>query len=301
MTATGPSRIGPSSDGARYMILAVVFFALAHAIVKWLGHLSYFQLVFVRQAVALVICALMLWKKGIRPWGTNKLLLITRGLVGTLALVTYFYSLHHLPLASAVTFQFLSPIFTLVFAHYFLKEPSAPRTWFYFLFAFFGVCLVKGFDARVSYGDLGIAMVSVVASAAAYTSVRALKASDHELVVVFYFPFVTLPVMAPVAFRVWTSPTATDWMLILTMGAFTFLAQLFMTMAYQRDRAEDIGIYNYLGLPIALAIGYGLFGETFSLLSVVGMAVILVGVVGATRSITPWRRRKDPSPPPAYQ
>lgn len=273
-----------SKDGARYMILAVVCFGLAHASVKALGHLSFYQLVFLRQLVAILICIGMMFHKRISPWGKNKKLLAVRGLVGTIALACYFYSLQHMPLASAVTLQFLSPIMTLVMAHGFLNEPSQPKTWFYFILAFIGVLMVKGFDSRISDFDLMISMTGVVASAAAYTSVRALKSYDHELVIVFYFPLVTIPLMSPFAFTHWTNPVGWDWAFIVVIGLFTFLAQLFMTMAYQRDKAEDIGIYNYLGLMMAIVIGYCFFDETFGYLSLAGMGLILVAVFFATEN-----------------
>jgi len=267
-----------SKLGARYMILAVIFFALAHASVKALPHLAIAQLVFLRQSVALVISLALILRKGISPWGKHKGLLLARGLLGTLALSGYFYSLHHMPLASAVTLQFLSPVVTLFFAQVFLKEPASLKTWFAFLLAFFGVLLVKGFDARISNFELAVAMGSVLTSAAAYTSVRALKATDHELVIVFYFPLVTIPLIAPFAVSEWVTPVGFDWIFIFVIGVFTFLAQLFMTMSYQRDKAGDVGIYNYLGILIAFAIGYLFFDERFAGYTLTGMATILVAV-----------------------
>lgn len=273
-----------SKDGARFMILAVIFFAVAHASVKALSHLPFEQLVFLRQVLAMSFCLAMMWQRGVSPWGKNKKLLILRGLVGTLALACYFYSLQNMPLASAVTLQFLSPVVTLIMAHWFLHEPTSARNWLYFGFAFVGVLMVKGFDARISNFALFISMIGVIGSAAAYTSVRALKAFDHELVVVFYFPLVTIPIVGPFAFAKWVSPVGWDWLMIIVVGIFTFLAQLFMTMSYQRDKAEDVGIYNYLGLLFAIGIGYFYFGESFSVLSLVGMSVILLSVFLATQA-----------------
>jgi drug/metabolite transporter (DMT)-like permease len=123
----------------------------------------------------------------------------------------------------------------------------------------------------------------VVASAFAYTSVRALKDSDHELVVVFYFPLISLPMIAPFSIETGVWPQGTDWGFVLAIGICTFLAQLFMTQSYQKDRAQDVAIYNFLGIFFALGIGYLFFEENFSLLSYVGMALVLFSVYLVTR------------------
>lgn len=265
------------------MLIAVTFFSIAHASVKFLPQIPFYQLVFLRQLIAIVICFGMLTMVRVSPWGRNKKMLIARGLIGTIALAAYFYSLHHMPLASAVTLQFLSPILTLVIAHFFLKERAPKDSWLAFVIAFVGVMMVKGFDSRVSVFDVGISLIAVVASAFAYNTVRALKNSDHELVVVFYFPLVSLPLVSPIAFHTWVWPQNWDWIFVASVGVCTFFAQLFMTKAYQKDTTADVGIFNYLGILFALSIGYFFFSETFDALSIGGMLLILVGVFLGTR------------------
>lgn len=273
-----------SREGAKWMMTAVVFFALAHASVKFLQHIPFYQLVFLRQLIAICICASMMLKLRVKPWGKNKKMLIARGVMGTIALTCYFYSLHHMPLASAVTLQFLSPILTLVVAHFFFSERAPKESWLAFVFAFIGVVMVKGFDSRITAFELLISGISVVGSAFAYNTVRALKNSDHELVVVFYFPLVSLPVVAPIALKTWIWPSSlVDWFFVMMVGVCTFFAQLFMTKAYQKDTTADVGIYNYTGIVFALAIGYFFFNESFDWLSLLGMFVVLAAVFLGTR------------------
>lgn len=272
-----------SREGARWMIIAVIFFAIAHASVKFLEHIPFYQLVFLRQLIAITICIFMLAKVKVSPWGNNKKMLIARGVMGTIALTAYFYSLHHMPLASAVTLQFLSPILTLVIAHYFFAEKAPKESWLAFIIAFIGVVMVKGFDARISNFDLMVSGIAVIGSAFAYNTVRALKNSDHELVVVFYFPLVSLPIVTPVAISNWVWPAGFDWVLVAMVGVCTFFAQLFMTKAYQKDTTADVGIYNYGGIVFALAIGYVFFNETFDGLSILGMFVVLGAVYLGTK------------------
>ncbi len=260
------------------MLLAVVFFALAHASVKFLDQIPFYQLVFLRQFIAMIICGMMMWRLNVSPWGKNKKMLIARGAFGTTALAAYFYTLHNMPLASAVTLQYLSPIVTMLVAHFFFNEKAPKEMAVAFVVAFIGVVMVKGFDARITTFELMISGIAVVGSAFAYNTVRALKNSDHELVVVFYFPLVSLPIVTPIAAVTWVWPQGSEWFFVLVVGVFTFFAQYFMTKAYQRDKAADVAIINYTGIIFALAIGYFAFDESFSWLSIAGMVVVLSGV-----------------------
>jgi drug/metabolite transporter (DMT)-like permease len=273
------------SPGVRYMILSVILFAVGHAAVKWVSHIPFYQLVFLRAVITAVLCLGIIKWRGISMSGHNRGLLLLRGLAGTVALTSYFYSLQNMPLASAVTIQYLSPILTLFIAHFLLKERATRSQLLFFLMAFIGVLMVKGFDARVSTTALTVSFISVVTSAFAYNFVRMLRDFDHELIVVLYFPLVTIPLVGPFALYTWVWPSARDWFFILIIGVFTQAAQVFMTMAYQREKAADVAIYNYLGLIIALAAGYYGFGETFSLLSTIGMIVILVAVLLSTAKL----------------
>jgi drug/metabolite transporter (DMT)-like permease len=266
-------------DGVKAMWLAVIFFALGHSAVKWLPHLPFYQLVFLRALITASICVVVLRWRGESLIGRHKKLLFLRGLAGTIALTSYFYSLQHMPLATAVTFQHLSPLLTLLFAHLFLKEKTTAVQGAFFLLALVGVWMVKGFDPRIDTFALIISMVSVTASAAAYNLVRVLRSYDDELVVVLYFTAVTIPVVGPFAISTWVWPTLRDWPFILVMGVFTLLAQYYMTISYQKKTAADVAIYNYFGVLIAFFIGYFFFDEVFTPLAGSGMALILLAAV----------------------
>jgi len=75
-----------------------------------------------RALISLCLSYLDIPKKAMSPWGNNKLLLIARGTVGTLALMCVFYSVSVLPLAEATLLQYFYPVFTSILALFFLKE-----------------------------------------------------------------------------------------------------------------------------------------------------------------------------------
>jgi len=272
------------TPGVRYILISVFFFALMNIGVKFLqGRIPVHEVVFFRALISLVVCYVMIKRAGLHPWGENKPILVARGLAGTAALTMYFYTVQHMPLASAVTIQYLSPIFTIIIAGFMLKEPPRAMQWLFFLVSFAGVLLIKGFDARVTPVELTIGVLAAFSSGLAYNFVRKLKDSDHPLVVVLYFPMVTVPIIGSYTVFHWVTPDATEWLILVAIGLVVTAAQVYMTKAYQMEKAANVSNFNYVGTVFAIAFGYLLFGETIDLMAYGGIALILFGVLMSSR------------------
>jgi drug/metabolite transporter (DMT)-like permease len=109
--------------------------------------------------------------------------------------------------------------------------------------------------------------------------IRKLKNTEHPLVIIFYFPLVTLPVASLISYFTWVQPIGWDWLILLWIGICTQAAQYFMTVAYQNANVSKISSLSYLGILYALFFGFVLFGETFGIMSYVGMGLVLIGIL----------------------
>ncbi len=271
------------NSGARYMLLATLYLALMNVGVKLLPGIPAHEIVFFRALVSLVVAYAMLRRQRLSVWGNNRPLLIWRGLAGTTALVCYFYSLHLMPLASAVTIQQLSPIFTILLSSVLLGEHASRKQWGAFMVAFAGVVLVKGFDPRVTIPEALLCMAAAFFAGLAYNLVRMLKDHDHPLVVVFYFPVVTVPLVGAYTLTHWVWPDPGQLALLLGVGLATTASQVYLTRAFQADRASRVSIINYLGVVLALVIGWLGFDEGVGPMALMGAGVIIGAVAWATR------------------
>ncbi|MGB2278779.1 MAG: DMT family transporter [Flavobacteriales bacterium] len=265
--------------GVFYMLGSTLAFALMQICVKYLPHIPAHELILFRSIVSIVLSVAMLQKLGIPLLGNNKKVLMMRGIFGTTALLLFFYTLQNIPLASAVTLQYLSPIFTALFAAIFLKEKMQIKQWLYFGVSFAGVALIKGFDERISLTFMLIGICSAMFSGMAYTCIRQLKDTEHPVVVVLYFPLVAIPIMSVLSYLNWVTPQGTDWLYLLLMGLFTQIAQILMTKGIQSGVANKMISLKYVGTIYALAIGYLLFGESYGIMSLLGIAMVISGVV----------------------
>ena len=153
------------------------------------------------------------------------------------------------------------------------------KQWLYFGISFAGVALIKGFDERISLTFMLIGICSAMFSGMAYTCIRQLKDTEHPLVVVLYFPLVAIPIMSILSYLNWVTPQGIDWLYLLLMGLFTQIAQILMTKGIQSGVANKMISLKYVGTIYALAIGYLLFGESYEIMSLLGITMVILGVV----------------------
>ncbi|NNE99582.1 MAG: DMT family transporter [Pyrinomonadaceae bacterium] len=278
------------SSGITQMFLATFSFFMANVFVKQLAKMPVMEIVFFRSIVAGAFCWIGIRQAKVHWAGNNKPFLVFRGISGTVALVLFFITLQNIPLASATTIQYLSPIFTAFIAIFFLKESVTVLQWFFYAIAFSGVLLMKNFDPRVSLFYLVIGVIAAFGSGVAYNFVRRLKDTEHPLVIILYFQIIGLVVSIPAMLFAWKSPVGMEWIYLLFVGIFSQLGQVFLTNAFSRERAASVAIIVYTGLVYAISVGWIIYGERQTLFASLGMLLVVVGVAA---SILYGKRRKD--------
>lgn len=267
------------SIGVKLMLIATVFFSLMNFCVKLLGHIPAYELVFFRCIISLVLTLSYLVYHKIPVFGNNKKFLILRGVFGICALTAYFTTLQHIPLASAVIIQYLSPIFTSLFAVYIVSEKLSWKQLAFFGISFAGVAVIKGFDANIPNFYFALGIGAAVFSALAYNMVAKVRKTDHPLVVVFYFPLIGTPITGAISFMNWVPPQGWDWLILLIIGVTTQIAQVNMTKALQTENVARVSSIRYMGIIYAILFGVFYFQESYSLMAIVGMVMVITGVV----------------------
>ena len=249
--------------------------------VKFLPHISFVELVWFRSLISMAITITYLRSIKVSVWGTgnNKQLLYLRGIFGVTALSLFFYTLQRLPLATAITLQYLSPIFTALFAVLFLGESVRRIQWLFFAVAFAGIWVLRGSAEGITWGIFFAGVGSAALAGAAYTVISKLKKREHPVVVVFYFPLIAIPVMSIFLPGVWVTPQGIDWFFILLMGVSTQFGQVYLTKAYQAEDASKIAIFKYLGVLFGLGFDLVLFKITHSYGVLFGISLVLLGVI----------------------
>ena len=193
-----------SVRGSRALILSSLAFSLMTVCVKQLNsRLPVAEIVLSRALISIVLTAVGLRIAGVCPWGHRRGLLVARGVLGSLALLCFFEAINQLPLASATVLQYTYPTFTAVAALLLLGEPLRRRIITAVLLGWIGVTLVvqpqwltgTAQPAQLIPALIGIA--GALMTALAYVSVRRLSETEHPLVIILYFPMISVPLTLP--------------------------------------------------------------------------------------------------------
>jgi len=267
------------SIGIRYMLLSIVSFSLMHLCVKAIPDIPVSQTILVRSVFSIVFCLIAIKQAKVSVWGNNKTFLILRGLTGMFSLICFFYSIQMLPLGTAVTIGNLVPFFTLFLAFLFLQEKIPHLKWIFFGISFMGVFLMKGLDKNLSTIGIILGLCAAFFTATAHFVVRKLRDTDHTSVIMFYFPFITIPFMLPFAILQWQTPDARECLFLLLIGITTHVGQLFLTKAYKHEEVKNISYVYYLGIVLSFVYGIMFFGEFLSLKSSVGVGLVILGMI----------------------
>lgn len=281
MTPPGSRRF---PQGLRYMVAATFYFSVMSLMVKAAGqHIPAFELVFARSVVLLILCAVTLRIKGISPWGTNRRVLLTRGVLGFIALNCFYFTILRLPLTDATVLQFMNPTFTTLIAAIFISESLGSRHMGLVLISLLGVVLVA--QPTMLFGQMsagldpvavGAGLTSALLSAAAWVLIRKLAKTEDPLVIVFYFALVSTIGSSPVVITDLVVPYAREWPLLLGIGIATYFGQLNLTRGMRLEPAGRVAAVGYLQIVFATLWGVLFFGEIPGMFSVAG-ALLIVG------------------------
>jgi len=261
------------------MVLSTIAFTGMNGLIKYLTDFSAYQLVFFRSLGSLFFTFGFLFSRGIPILGTNRKLLITRGVFGTTSMLLFFMAVHYMPIGSAVALRYIAPIFAAIFAILILKENVRPVQWLFFIFSFIGVLVLKGFDSSIPLVGLVLVLMASIFSGLVYIIIRKIGQQEHPVVIVNYFMCIATVVGGVFSIFHWKTPNMVELLLLLSLGIFGFFGQLFMTKAFQIGETSVIAPIKYVEVVFAIIVGVGFLGETYSVWSFVGMAMIISGLL----------------------
>ena len=261
------------------MLAATFFFSMMNVCIKKISHIPPMETTFFRCLISMLFCFVII-ARGKLDWkGSNRVMLIARGVAGTTAVYTFILTLQHMPLAPAVTIQYTSPIFTTLIAVFILKEQVRWIQYLFFAISFAGVILIKGFDSNISMGYLALGLFSALCSSIAYNLVRSLKEKEHPIVIVLHFQLVGTIIGFIGCFFDWRIPQGTDWIYLLLTGILTQLGQTNLTKSLQSERIAITTSLNYLGILYALIFGVFFFSESYTTSIITGIVLVVAGVL----------------------
>lgn len=275
------------------MVLASLLFASMSVCIKFAtAYFNTFELVCYRGAIGVVFMGVLCRSQGVALATPVPMMHIWRTLVGVISLSAWFYAIAHLPLATAITLNYMSGIWVAAFliggALALGKLQDAGKQGpvvLTLLCGFAGVVMILQPTLEQNQLFAGvIGLLSGLMAAMAYMQVAALgRMGEHETRTVFYFSLgaaVTGALcMMFTGVTPWTWPEAL-W--LLPIGVLAALGQLCMTRAYTSGATLVVANLQYTGIVFSALFGLFLFGDDIPAMGWAGMGLIMVSGIAAT-------------------
>ena len=271
-------------NGVIWIVIATFFFAFMGMFVK-LGspYFSEIELVFYRSFISLIFIILIIVNKKISLKTNFKKLHFYRSFVGFLSLLAFFYAISHLPLSTAISLNYTSPLFVALLITFFLNKKPSFYVCCLLLIGFFGAFLILkptliGNSAFAGF----IGLLSGFGAGLAYLFMAQLgKVNEPDTRVVFYFTLLSSICAGLLMLLEDTnSEIFQHWWLLLGLGVSATIAQLALTKAYRVGNTLKNAGLSYLTILFSSILGLIVFFETLDVLSLVGILLIIIsGIV----------------------
>ena len=278
---------------AAWMIAAALFFALMSVCIKYASpHFGPLEIVCYRGAIGVVFMWALARARGVNLATRVPLMHVWRNIVGVAALTAWFYAIANLPLATAMTLNYMSGVWVAAFlvggtllsgrlADIRRQGPLVLTV----LASFAGVVMMlrPTLGQNQLFAGL-IGLISGMMSAMAYVQVSALgRVGEPEARTVFYFSIgATLAGGFGMLFFERHPLDSAQALWLLPIGVLAALGQLSMTRAYTRGATMVVANLQYSGIVFAALFGLLLFGDRIGLIGWLGMAVIIASGIAAT-------------------
>ena len=274
-----------------WMLAAGLLFACMSVFVK-LGaaHFSSAELVFYRSVIGLVVIYAIIRHQRLQLATRHWKMHLARSLSGFVALLLYFYAISALPLATAVTLNYTSPLFLALLTTLWLKERAHWPLVLAIILGFAGVVLLLkptlGRD-QLFAGLLGL--VSGFLAGIAYFNIKQLgEIGEPEWRVVFYFTLLcTVGAGIWMLLNTFHSVNRESLLILLGLGTTATLAQFAMTRAYGKGKTLVSGSLAYSTVVFAALFGIVLWGELLPVSGWLGIGLIAAGGILSIKAAPP--------------
>ena len=292
---------------AAWMIAASLFFALMSVCIKYASpYFGPLEIVCYRGAIGIVFMWALARSRGVSLKTSVPMMHVWRNVVGVAALVAWFYAIAHLPLATAMTLNYMSGVWvaafliggTLLLGRIADIRRQGPLV-LAVMAGFAGVIMMlrPTLEQDQLFAGL-IGLLSGLMSALAYIQVAALgRVGEPEARTVFYFSLsAALAGGVGMLFFEMHPLNSVQALWLLPIGILAALGQLCMTRAYTRGATMVVANLQYSGIVFAALFGLFLFGDQLPLIGWAGMATII-----ASGMIATFLRTRALSNPPAEE
>lgn len=265
--------------GPIYIVASSFFFALMAVFIRYSQEKPIFEQVVFRNLVISVLMFLLVVKeKRVREMKVRdgKKEIFLRSLFGFIGMVCNFYAVKHLNIADATAIAKISPFFIMIFAALMLGEELEKHSILAILFSIVGMFMVVKPKFDGSMVPSLVALAGALSAAMAMIMLSSVGKKVRGEIIILYFGIFSTIACLPFLVGNFIIPKGKDLANLLMIGVSAGFGQLFLTMGYKLGKASEISVYNFSQIIFSILMGYFLFNERTDLISLTGMAIIIL-------------------------
>ncbi len=276
---TGQQVMNERNQAVVLMLLSALSFSLMQAVVKLSAtSIGTMEQVFCRNLISMAI-SFVLRRSHLPLLGSrnHQPALLARSFFGFIGVVMLFSATAGARQADIAVLNRTSPIWVSLFALLILRERISKVQIPVILLCLAGAvaAMRPSFDSNTL--PLVLALLTAVSSGLAYTMIAFCRGQVAPMTVIFHFSLFSTIAAGFLMIPSFVVPTPRDLIMLILIGIFGAGGQIGLTYAYQKAPAAEVSIYDYSGIIFSAILGYVLLGESLSLSTVVGAALITAG------------------------
>jgi drug/metabolite transporter (DMT)-like permease len=288
--------LSPALQATLMMLLAMLLFTVMGVCIRLSSaHMPVLEVVFFRNALALLILAPILIRSGAASIRMNRpKLFIGRAFVNFIGMLSGFTAVTLIPLADMTALTFTSPIFVTIGAALFLGEVIRMRRMAAIAVGFLGALIIlrPGF-VEISTGAM-LALVSALTIAIASLIVKKMTETESASAIVFWMVMMQAPIALVPTLFVWQWPTAEAWVYLWGMALSGTAAHILLTRAFGMVEITSLQPLEFAKLPFAVVLAWMVFGEWPDIWIWLGGAIIFAATAFITRREALAKRGSPP-------
>ena len=228
----------------------------------------------------------------------NFKLVIFRGILLLLCTCLFFTAIGYIGLAEANSIMFISPFFVVALSIPLLKEKVGIRRWSAVIIGFIGIVIIL----RPGFQEIHWAYFLIIGVAfffALFTILtRTLSFTETAISMWFYTALVGMVGSSTIVWYFWQTPTLSQSLMLLFIGAIGGGSHYIVIKAYQRASASMLAPFQYFQIIWATIYGLLVFDVAPDGWTWLGTAIIIASglyvwsreqQLGKTRRSTSWR------------
>lgn len=258
---------------------ATVCFAVGAILAKLLSpRIPVMEIVLFRASFAILPLVPIILRQGASVFHTTRPLGHLKRLAwGFTGMFASFYGYANLPIAEVTAIGFTMPLFLCALSGPLLGEKVGPRRTAAVVVGFVGAILIIGpRGAGVDLVPSLIVLGGAVAWAMAMISIRRLGGmGESNATIVLLFSMGGACIAALGTIPVWVTPTATEALILVTLGGISGVAQMLMTAAYRSGETTLVAPFEYAAILWTMSVGWLVWDEVPGVPTVVGVAILI--------------------------